>query len=246
MHEAARVVQAVRDVDVYIEQPCRTYEECLTVRRRTALPFILDENIDGMRHPAARHRRRRHGRHQSQDLQGRRPHAGAGDARSLRLRRRRHDHRGHLGRRHRRPPPSPISPSSTPAEFLFSATDFNSYVTRSIAKGAPQRKAGRMTAPDGPGLGLEPRLDVLGKPVLAVGKPKVTLSCSYLLPPRKRGPREDGRSATLDPRFRGESKGSDSFGSDCCGGSVLAELHREQGRSATQSLLTPCCQEGSL
>jgi cis-L-3-hydroxyproline dehydratase len=59
---------------------------------------------------------------------------------------------------------------STPAEFLFSATDFNSYVTRSIAKGAPQRKAGRMTAPDRPGLGLEPRLEVLGKPVLAVGK----------------------------------------------------------------------------
>ena len=48
MHEAARVVQAVRDVDVYIEQPCRTYEECLTVRRRTSLPFILDENIDGI------------------------------------------------------------------------------------------------------------------------------------------------------------------------------------------------------
>ena len=35
---------------------------------------------------------------------------------------------------------------STPAEFLFSATDFNSYVTRSIAKGAPQRKAGRMSS----------------------------------------------------------------------------------------------------
>ena len=41
---------------------------------------------------------------------------------------------------------------STPAEFLFSATDFNSYVT-SRAEGAPQRKAGRMTAPDRPGLG---------------------------------------------------------------------------------------------
>jgi L-alanine-DL-glutamate epimerase-like enolase superfamily enzyme len=35
----------VRDVDVYIEQPCKTYEECLTIRRRTDLPFILDENI---------------------------------------------------------------------------------------------------------------------------------------------------------------------------------------------------------
>ena len=29
MHDAARVVAAVRDVDVYIEQPCLSYEECL-------------------------------------------------------------------------------------------------------------------------------------------------------------------------------------------------------------------------
>ena len=35
-------------MDVYIEQPCLTYEECLTIRRRTDHPFILDENIDGM------------------------------------------------------------------------------------------------------------------------------------------------------------------------------------------------------
>src|SRR5688500_9385204 len=48
MHEAARVVDAVRDVDVYIEQPCMTYEECLAIRRRTARPFILDEVIDGI------------------------------------------------------------------------------------------------------------------------------------------------------------------------------------------------------
>ena len=44
-HEAARVVSAVRDVDVYIEQPCTSYDECLSVRRRTALPFVLDEII---------------------------------------------------------------------------------------------------------------------------------------------------------------------------------------------------------
>src|SRR5580700_12330895 len=30
-HEAMRVVRAVQDVDVYIEQPCRTYEECLSI-----------------------------------------------------------------------------------------------------------------------------------------------------------------------------------------------------------------------
>ena len=30
MHDALRVVRAVRDIDVYIEQPCLSYEECLT------------------------------------------------------------------------------------------------------------------------------------------------------------------------------------------------------------------------
>ena len=48
MHEAARVVRAVDDVDVYIEQPCLTYEECLSIRRRTSHPFVLDEVVDGL------------------------------------------------------------------------------------------------------------------------------------------------------------------------------------------------------
>ena len=47
-HEAVRVVRAVRDLDVYIEQPCLSYEECLAVRRQTDHPFVLDENIDGL------------------------------------------------------------------------------------------------------------------------------------------------------------------------------------------------------
>ena len=35
---------------------------------------------------------------------------------------------------------------STPTEMLFTSTDFNSYVTVSIAAGAPQRQGGRMAA----------------------------------------------------------------------------------------------------
>jgi L-alanine-DL-glutamate epimerase-like enolase superfamily enzyme len=58
---------------------------------------------------------------------------------------------------------------STPEPFRFSATDFNSYVTVSIAEGAPQRKDGRMAASDAPGLGVAPRMEVLGDPVIAVG-----------------------------------------------------------------------------
>src|SRR6187455_2755521 len=47
-HEAVRVARAVRDVDVYLEQPCLTYEECLAVRRQTDHPFVLDEVIDNL------------------------------------------------------------------------------------------------------------------------------------------------------------------------------------------------------
>jgi cis-L-3-hydroxyproline dehydratase len=58
---------------------------------------------------------------------------------------------------------------STPQELLFTSTDFNSYVTVSTAQGAPQRMEGRMSASSAAGLGIEPRMDVLGKPTLVVG-----------------------------------------------------------------------------
>ena len=58
---------------------------------------------------------------------------------------------------------------STPKDFLFSATDFNSYVTKPIAHGAPQRKEGRMRSSTEPGLGVDPIMEVLGDPVLEIG-----------------------------------------------------------------------------
>ena len=58
---------------------------------------------------------------------------------------------------------------STPPEFLFTSTDFNSYVTVSTAEGAPGRANGRMAAPLAPGLGISPRMNVLGKPAVVVG-----------------------------------------------------------------------------
>lgn len=58
---------------------------------------------------------------------------------------------------------------STPAELRFSATDFNSYVTVSTAVGAPKRKDGTMAASKEPGLGVRPRMKVLGKPLVVVG-----------------------------------------------------------------------------
>ncbi|MEP7199726.1 MAG: mandelate racemase, partial [Chloroflexota bacterium] len=47
-------------------------------------------------------------------------------------------------------------------------TDFNSYVTLSTADGAPQRMNGRMAASKASGLGIAPKMDVIGKPVVVV------------------------------------------------------------------------------
>jgi L-alanine-DL-glutamate epimerase-like enolase superfamily enzyme len=167
MHEAARVVRAVRDVDVYIEQPCLSYEECLSIRRRTDHPFILDESIDGLEPLLRGHAdhamdvvnikiskfggltRARQARDLCVDLGLAMTieDAWGGDVVTAAI--------AHLAH-------------STPEEFRFTATDFNSYVTRAYADGAPQRAGGRMAASSAPGLGTEPREAELGSPCLDV------------------------------------------------------------------------------
>jgi L-alanine-DL-glutamate epimerase-like enolase superfamily enzyme len=168
MHDALRVVRAVRDVDVYIEQPCPTYEECLSVRRHTDHPFVLDEVIDSLdvllrgradlAMDVVNLKISKLGgltkTRQARDLC-----VALGVAMTL------EDSWGgdivtaaiaHLAH-------------STPPELLFTATDFNSYVTVSIAEGAPRRMNGRMAASQAPGLGVAPRAEVLGAPVVVVG-----------------------------------------------------------------------------
>jgi len=166
-HAAMRVADAVRDVDVYIEQPCPTYEQCLAVRRHTNRPFVLDEVVDSI----------------DMVVRGVADHAmdvinlkiskvgGLTRARQIRdlcvslgIAMTIEDTWGgdittaaiaHLAH-------------STPEHLLFSATDFNSYVTVSIADGAPQRNRGRLAASTAPGLGVRPRKKVLGKPVIDI------------------------------------------------------------------------------
>jgi L-alanine-DL-glutamate epimerase-like enolase superfamily enzyme len=57
---------------------------------------------------------------------------------------------------------------STRPEFLFTSTDFNSYIDVVLADDAPRRKAGRLTVPSGPGLGIQVNEKALGKPVVTV------------------------------------------------------------------------------
>ena len=167
MHEAARVVRAVDDVDVYIEQPCATYEECLSIRERTSHPFILDEIIDGIDVLVRGHSDR------AMDAVNIKISKFGGITKAALAR----DLCVELGIA------MTIEDSwggdfttaaishlahSTPTEYLFTATDFNSYVTVSSAEGAPKRDNGRMSASKDCGLGVKPIMDILGDPVLEI------------------------------------------------------------------------------
>ncbi len=163
-HAAVRVADAVRDVDVYIEQPCLTYEQCLAVRRHTNRPFVLDEVIDGIDvvvRGAADHAMdvinlkisKVGGLTKARQIRDLCVSLGiamtiedtwGGDIATAAI--------AHLAH-------------STPTRFLFSSTDFNSYGTVSIADGAPHRNQGRLAAPQAPGLGVRPKMAVLGAPV---------------------------------------------------------------------------------
>jgi L-alanine-DL-glutamate epimerase-like enolase superfamily enzyme len=167
VHEALRVVNAVSDIDVYIEQPCLSYDECLMVRRKTNHPFILDESINDFRSLLRGH------------------YDGAMDAVNIKISKfggitkaaRARDICTELG----------IAMTiedtwggdivtaaiahlshSTDPKMLFTATDFNSYVTVDIASGAPKRMNGRMSASINPGLGIEPYEEILGKPLIEI------------------------------------------------------------------------------
>ena len=48
MHDALNVINGIKDLDVYIEQPCISYNENLSVRKNTNKPFILDESINSV------------------------------------------------------------------------------------------------------------------------------------------------------------------------------------------------------
>jgi len=47
-HAALRVVRALQPYDLYIESPCRTYEETLSIRQQTDLPMMFDEVFQGI------------------------------------------------------------------------------------------------------------------------------------------------------------------------------------------------------
>lgn len=166
-HEARRVVKQVEELDVYLEQPCASYEECLAIRQATRLPMILDECITDL------------------SMLARAVSDRALDAVNLKI--------GRLGgitpwRACRdfcleAGIPMTIEDAwgsdlvtaaishlaiSTPPELLFSATDFNGYVSVRTTTGAPRREAGRLSPGYAAGLGVTPLEEVLGEPFYTV------------------------------------------------------------------------------
>eukprot|EP01038_Epipyxis_sp_PR26KG_P006053 gene6053-8334_t len=169
MHEAVQVVNAVKDLNVYIEQPCLTYTECLSVRKISSLPMILDECMDDIGvltkiisdHAADAINLKISkvgGLTKARAIRDLAVQAGipmniedtwGGDIVTSAI--------AHLAH-------------STPPELLLCSTDFNSYGPVCIAKTTANRINGRMAAPITPGLGVEPNFDVLGKPKIVINK----------------------------------------------------------------------------
>ncbi len=167
MHDAMRVVGATRGLDYSMEQPCISYEECLSVRRHCDQPMILDECMDSVRMLMRGHA---DSAMDQVNLKINRI-GGLTKARAFRdlcvelgITMTIEDSWGgeiataaiaHLAH-------------STPAVFHSQSSAFHEYTDTVIADGGPEIADGTMTAADAPGLGVVPRMDVLGEPVFEV------------------------------------------------------------------------------
>lgn len=162
---ASRIGRAVAHLDVMLEQPCRTIQECAAVRDATGLPMKLDETAHDIASLLDGHRR------------------GCMDAVALKLSkfgglsatRRARDLCLALGTRMCIEDTwgSDVTTAAllhlaaaTPARGLMNTCDLSHYVGPRLAPDGPTRHRGRIAPPEGPGLGITPDMDVLGTPQL--------------------------------------------------------------------------------
>lgn len=161
--DATRVGRAVRDLDIMLEQPCSTIEDCARVKSASGLPMKLDENAHDTASLLAAHT------------------LGCMDAVALKLSkfgglsatRRARDLCLHLGAKmciedtwgsdittaallH-------LGAATDPGRVL-NVCDLSHYVAPRLAPDGPVRENGRIAPPEGPGLGISPDRDLLGAP----------------------------------------------------------------------------------
>ncbi|MEW2915259.1 enolase C-terminal domain-like protein [Leisingera sp. JC11] len=166
--DASRVGRAVADLDIMLEQPCATIEDCARVRVACGLPMKLDENAHDTASLLAGHA------------------AGVMDAVAIKLSkfgglsasRRARDLCLHLGAKmciedtwgsdittaallH-------LGASTDPLRVL-NVCDLSHYVSPRLAPEGPERRNGRIAPPEGPGLGVRPDREALGAPAAVFG-----------------------------------------------------------------------------
>ena len=163
--DATRVGRAVADLDIMLEQPCQTLEECAAGRAATGLPMKLEENA----HDTT-------SRLKAYEL-------GCMDAVALKLSkfggitelRKARDLCLYAGARMCVEDTwgSDIATAAalhvaaaTPRQGIMNVCDLSGYVAPRIDPAAPSRTGGFISPPSGPGLGVSPDPDVLGDPIL--------------------------------------------------------------------------------
>jgi L-alanine-DL-glutamate epimerase-like enolase superfamily enzyme len=162
---AARLLDRVDRV--YLEQPCRTLEECVAVRRHTTLPMILDEiildartlvravsanaleafNLKISRVGGLTNARLMRDLAQELGLRVTLEDSWGGDVTTAAV--------AHLA-------------ASTLPEHLLTVSFMNDWTNEHVAGYAPRSKGGVGAAPDGPGLGIEVDLELLGTPLFVI------------------------------------------------------------------------------
>jgi cis-L-3-hydroxyproline dehydratase len=164
---AARFVRGVEDLDVYVEQPCKTYEECQVIRQRTTLPFSLDEIVVDTQTIARGYHDR------AMDIVNlkisrlgglTRIKAARDMCESLGITMTLEDAMGgdittacvnHLV-------------ASTRPDLVFSSINPSSFIPERYAAGAPELRRGVTHVPTGPGLGIEVDESWLGEPLFSL------------------------------------------------------------------------------
>ena len=162
-HEALKVIDKTCHLNIYYEQPCETYNECLLIREKNNQPFILDESIFSLNSFLTAYK------DNAMDIINLKISKLGGLTKSKQIR----DLCVELNI------PMTIEDSwggdiataaishlahSTPVDYRFSSTDFNSYNAISYSEGSPQRINGQFKASDSYGLGVELDFTKLGKP----------------------------------------------------------------------------------
>ena len=164
---ATRVGRAVAHLDVMLEQPCRTIEDCAHVRQATGLPMKQDETAHDIASLLKAWQ------------------MGCMDAVALKLSkfgglsnmRAARDLCLHLGAKMCVEDTwgSDVTTAallhlaaSTPARGVMNTCDLSGYVAPRLDANGPVRNNGRIAPPEGLGLGVAPDPDALGTPVLEI------------------------------------------------------------------------------